>query len=250
MKFKPIRAAVVCLSACGVAHSQSNQNSAPPPAGSTSNPPPSLAEQMQQNGGSLLRATLTTAAAPAQSQLQNVSFFAVPAPEPRTLSKHDLVTIVIRELSEQSSEGTTDLKKDAEFKAALEEWIKFNGLDLSGGGVSPPVPRIKLTGSRRMKGDATVDREDSLIMRVTAEVLDVKPNGTLVLQARQRIQTDEEVQTLVLTGICRAEDVTPDNTILSSQMFDKKITKTHSGAVRDTTKRGWLVKLLDALSPF
>jgi flagellar L-ring protein precursor FlgH len=116
--------------------------------------------------------------------------------------------------------------------------------------VSDPVPSIKMSGKRNMKGDATVDREDTLILRVTAEVVDVKPNGTLVLQARQRIQTDEDVQTLVLTGVCRAEDVTPDNTILSTQMFDKSIAKTHTGPVRDTTRRGWLVKLLDAISPF
>lgn len=249
MKLKSVRAAVVCISACGIAHAQSGQQPAPPPGNSTA-PPPTVGEMMQQNGGSLLRATINTPTNPAQSQVQDVSFFAVPAPEPRTLSKHDLVTIIVREISEQSSEGTADLKKNAEFEAALEEWIKFNGWNLSGGGVSPPVPRIKMNSARRTKGDATVDREDSLIMRVTAEVLDVKPNGTLVLQARQHIQTDEEVQTLVLSGICRAEDVTPDNTILSSQIFDKKITKTHTGAVRDTTRRGWLMKLLDAFSPF
>ena len=72
----------------------------------------------------------------------------------------------------------------------------------------------------------------------------------LVIQARQRIQTDEEVQTFILSGICRAEDVTPDNTILSSQMFDKSLTKNHQGAVRETTRRGWLSKLLDVISPF
>jgi hypothetical protein len=33
-------------------------------------------------------------------------------------------------------------------------------------------------------------------------------------------------------------------------MFDKNVTKSHTGAVRDTTKRGWLTKLLDVISPF
>ena len=90
----------------------------------------------------------------------------------------------------------------------------------------------------------------SIIMRVTAEVVDVKPNGTLVLQARQRIKTDDEEQTFTLTGTCRAEDITPDNTVLSTQLFDKDVTKIHTGAVRDTTKRGLLTKLLDVLNPF
>jgi flagellar L-ring protein precursor FlgH len=54
----------------------------------------------------------------------------------------------------------------------------------------------------------------------------------------------------VLSGVCRAEDVTPDNTVLSTQMYDKQITTSHKGAVRDTTKRGLISKLLDALNPF
>jgi hypothetical protein len=33
-------------------------------------------------------------------------------------------------------------------------------------------------------------------------------------------------------------------------MFDKDLTKSHKGAVRDTTKRGWIPKLLDVLNPF
>ena len=132
--------------------------------------------------------------------------------------------------------------------------IKINkllsDLQLVGGGVTDPVPSIKMTGTRDFKGEGSVDRTDRLTLRVTAEVVDVKPNGTLVLQARQRIKTDEEEQTFILSGICRAVDVTADNTVLSSQMFDKDLTKTHKGTVREATKRGWLSKLLDVVSPF
>ena len=117
--------------------------------------------------------------------------------------------------------------------------------------VSPATtPELKLSGSRNLKGEAQVDRTDVLTARIGAEVVDVKPNGTLVLQAHKFIKTDDEEQTFTLSGICRAEDVTPDNTVLSTQMFDKNLSKTHTGAVRDTTKRGWIPKLLDALNPF
>jgi flagellar L-ring protein precursor FlgH len=107
-----------------------------------------------------------------------------------------------------------------------------------------------MNGTRNLKGEATVDRSDSLILRVQAEVIDVKPNNTLVLQARATITSDEEAQTLVLSGTCRAEDVTPDNTVLSTQLYDKNVTKTHTGAVRDTTKRGFVPRLLDVINPF
>jgi flagellar L-ring protein precursor FlgH len=207
---------------------------------------------MQRAGGSLLRATVSVSPDPNQATIEAVSFFAVPAPQPRTLKKHDLVTIIVREESEYKTEGNTDLKKEAALEARIEEWISLSlkNFEIEGGAQGPTPPAIAGNASRDFKGEATVDRTDTLTLRVTGEVIDVKPNGTLVLQARQRIKTDEEEQTFILSGICRAEDVSPDNTILSTQMFDKEVIKTHKGAVRDTTKRGWLPKLLDVINPF
>ena len=80
--------------------------------------------------------------------------------------------------------------------------------------------------------------------------MDVKPNGTLIVQARKRIKTDEEEQQFILTGVCRVEDITADNAILSTQLFDLELQKNHKGAVRDATKRGILPKLLDWINPF
>jgi flagellar L-ring protein FlgH len=81
-------------------------------------------------------------------------------------------------------------------------------------------------------------------------VVDVKPNGTMVLQARKRIKTDEEEQSFVLTGICRVDDVAADNSILSTQLFDLELQKNHKGDVRNATRRGILGKLLDAIGSF
>lgn len=216
--------------------------------------PPDAAQAFQQNGGSLLRATLSTQSSRGQAPMASVSFMAVPEPEPRTLKKHDLVTIIVREESSYSSDGTLDFSKEAEVGATVEKFIDLNALftelQLKGGGVTPPVPSIRITGNRELQGDGSIERDDSLILRVTAEVVDVKPNGTLVLQARQKIVTDDEQQEFVLSGVCRAEDVTPDNTILSTQLFDKEMKKSHTGSVREATRRGWLSKLLDVISPF
>src|SRR5690349_14254874 len=54
---------------------------------------------MRSNGGSLLRASLAAQTDPSIAKASQVSFFAVPAPVPRVLKKHDLVTIIVREES-------------------------------------------------------------------------------------------------------------------------------------------------------
>jgi flagellar L-ring protein precursor FlgH len=206
---------------------------------------------MTQNGGSLLRASLMSAPDPARAGLKNVSVFSVPEPEAKTIKKHDLVTIIIREESEVSSQGTSDLKRQSDVDAKVDNFARLN---LQNFALQPAIgsvaPELKASASRNFKGEATVDRTDSVITRVTGEVLDVKPNGTLVLQARKKIKNDEEEQILLCSGICRVEDITPDNTVLSTQLFDLEFTKTNKGQVRNTTKTGFIHKLLDFVNPF
>ena len=86
--------------------------------------------------------------------------------------------------------------------------------------------------------------------RITAEVVDVKPNGTLILQATEDIKTDEEEQKVTLLGTCRVEDITEDNTVLSNQLYNMSLNKQHKGAVKDTTTRGIFTRLLDWINPF
>jgi flagellar L-ring protein precursor FlgH len=207
---------------------------------------------MRRNGNSLLKATLNAKRDRSQARLADVSFHAVPEPVPRTLRKHDQVTIIVREESAFSSKGRSELKKQAEFSARLDEFIKLRlrNTEIEGGGLGPVVPSVRGTGARDFKGEGTVDRSDSFTTRVQAEVVDVKPNGTLVVQARSHIKTDDEERYFVLTGSCRVEDVNADNTILSTQLFDKDLRHTSTGTVRNASRRGWLSHLLDVVSPF
>jgi flagellar L-ring protein precursor FlgH len=201
---------------------------------------------------SLFKAALAAQGDPRSAKVGDVSFFAVAPPEPKMLKKRDQVTIIIREESTFSSDGSAEQKKQADFEAKLEEFIqlKLQNWEIQGGGVGPVPPSIKASMARNFKGEGNVDRTDKFTARIQAEVVDVKPNGTLVLQARKRIKTDDEEQLFTLSGTCRVEDISADNTILSTQLFDLDLEKKNKGQVRDATKRGWVPKLLDALSPF
>jgi len=207
---------------------------------------------MQQTGTSLLKASLAIKADPSQAKLSDVSFFAVLAPEPHTLKRHDLVTIIIREESEISSESNKEFKKEADFTAKLDQFIQLDlkKLTVKGFAQSQNPADIDINGTREFKGNGEMDRTDSMTARITAEVVDVKPNGTLLLQARKTIKTDEEEQQFVISGIIRAADVSADNTILSTQIFDLDLQKNHKGDVKTAITRGWLPRLMDLLNPF
>ncbi len=179
-------------------------------------------------------------------------FFSVPAPEPRTFKKHELVTIIVREQSQSTSEATTELSKEAELTAALTQFISLNpgNFAIQGGAQGATPPRIGINAEREFSGDGSVERTDSTTARIQAEVVDVRPNGNLVLQATKYIRNDDEEQRLTVTGQCRAEDITADNTVLSTQLHDLSFEKLTRGAARDTSKRGFVPRLVDRVNPF
>ncbi len=188
---------------------------------------------------------------PATRTLQQVSLTAVVPTPPKTFKVHDLITVIVREQKKYEADAQTDNKKDASIDALLDMWFRIHDgrwqqQTFEGGG----KPQISAKVAGELKADGKSEREDKFITRVTAEVIDVKPNGNLVLEAKAYIKNDEEEQILTLTGTCRGLDVTPDNTVLSTQLADKRIDVKHTGAVRDATRRGWIPKALDFLRLF
>jgi flagellar L-ring protein precursor FlgH len=179
------------------------------------------------------------------------SLMAQPKRQPKLLKQHDLVTIIIREESQSSSKGLTDLKKSTDLDAKIDTYVKLNFQKLSLDAKTPSiVPEIKGEASRNTKGEATVDRSDTFTTRLGGEVLDVKPNGTLVLQAHAHVKIDSEEQDILISGVCRAEDVGPDNSILSSILSDLDVKKTSSGPTKDTTTPGFIPRMLNKINPF
>lgn len=183
--------------------------------------------------------------------IAETSFVAVPLPAPRFFSEQDLVTVIIREeiIAEWGSglETEKSVSWDGELAAFpdLGELLQFT--------LTPGIDNavaVDLTVDNEFEGDGAIVREESMVGRIQARVIDVKPNGTLVLEARKFSQIDEEKVTLVLTGICRAEDITVDNTILSSELYDLNLVKTNEGDLRRASQKGLITKVLDLLLNF
>lgn len=183
--------------------------------------------------------------------LLQMSPFAVSKPDPEKIKVNDLLTIVVRESKTVTTDATMESKKDWTLDSALSKWICFNASK----GIVPAqfpdgTPSMALNWNNDYKGDGKYDRKDELTTRVTARVIDVKPNGNLVLEAKDEIVIDDEGYTISLVGECRSLDVSAQNTVLSTQISNRVINVQHRGAVRDATRRGWLQRSLDLLRTF
>jgi|GEM_PF-557749 len=178
------------------------------------------------------------------------SLFAVAAPKPRKIKVNDLITVIIREEKKSSSDSDLKREKKWEIAAELKKWIRLNEQHKLIPQVFPMGnPAIDLEYDDKYEGKGKVGRKDSLITRITAKVIDVKPNGLLMIEAHKEIGVDLDYQKATLTGMCRSADVTADNTILSTQLADARIDIQHSGPARDAARRGWLARVWDFIRP-
>jgi len=184
--------------------------------------------------------------------VRQYSMLAVRPPQPRTFAVHDLITIIVDENSRSSSTQTLDTEKEYEIGATLESVVDPAQLIEARlrQAMLADVSLIDAEGEREFEGEGEYEREDRFTARLTAEVIDVKPNGTLVLEARKRIARDEEISLLVLSGRCRSEDVTRSNTVLSSQMADLTLVQKNEGSVRKAAKKGVLTRFLETVFAF
>lgn len=186
------------------------------------------------------------------SEFARASMLYVRPPEPRTYMAHDLITILIDETSKQEASQTLDTKKDVTtnlgVNALLDPWQLLE-LRLRQGDLSDQT-LIDAAAKSKFKGEGDYERSDRFTAKITAEILEVKPNGTLVLQATKVIQKDKETQTLVLSGVARQEDVTDRNTILSSQLANLSLNVQNDGDVREAADKGLLTRVIEAVFNF
>lgn len=191
------------------------------------------------------------------AELDGFSLFQLQPLAPRMIQVHDLVTIIVNQSSKIERDQSLETKKNvtnaAELSALPDLW-KLLELRLEAGnranGSPSGLPELGLTSNNNFKGEGDYEREDRFTARVTAEVIDVKPNGLLVLEARSSVITDKEEQTIVLSGTCRQEDVSQLNTVQSTALADLKLVSEHKGEIKDGSSKGLITKFFETLFNF
>lgn len=186
--------------------------------------------------------------------LRRASMFAIAPELPRTFQRHDLVQIIVREQSEARSRHEVETDKDYRLQGAIPRFPQFSLPELLQlqlqAGRTQDMPELRLNFSKEFSGDGEVRRRDDFSARISAEVIEVLPNGNLVLEARTYIKTDREESVMKVTGVCRQEDITPLNTVLSNQLHNLTVEKMHKGDLRNTTDKGIIARVLDAVFAF
>ncbi len=158
---------------------------------------------------------------------------------------HDVVSVVVTESLAASTDG--QVKNTRASNASSSITSLFGALKAS----NAMQNLLGQTSSSGLTAQGQSTTNSSLVTTFGAEVVDVLPNGMLVVQATRQLTFSQQTQLIKLRGLVRPEDVSSQNQILSTAMTDLELEVTGKGIVNDSTYRqNPLVRFLERLVVF
>ncbi|MGE3173676.1 MAG: flagellar basal body L-ring protein FlgH [Planctomycetota bacterium] len=192
---------------------------------------------------SVLLSTLAAAAAlPAQNPYVRAGARVASAADLRARAVGDLLTITIQEQHSVKNEDKTERKNDTSLAARLEAYTLSDKTFKSN-----VLPSISVTKEQDFTGESKQNSGSDVRASIAVMVVDVQPNGNLVVAGQRSVTVNDETKTLRISGIVRSLDVTNGNTVSSAQVADARIAiHGEGGGTRQVTK-GPVGQLFDTL---
>lgn len=163
--------------------------------------------------------------------------------------KGDIITIVISETSSASKQANTDTKRSTAISAGMPNFLGLekagilkNNMDLS--------QLINANADSKFSGAGSTSRQENLSATISAKVIEVLPNGNLLIEGRRNIKVNNEDQEIIMQGVVRPRDVGTDNSVNSIYVADAKISYSGTGIISDRQSPGWLMNIVDKIWPF
>jgi len=138
----------------------------------------------------------------------------------------DVVTLLVSETTAASSTG--DVNNSRTFAAnsavtALPGWNSSNSAN----------PLLGMTSSKSLKGQGETSAGYSVTAAVSARVIALLPDGSMVVEAERRIVINSQHEDLIMRGVLRPVDVAPNNSAPSSALANLELELKGKGVVSD-----------------
>ncbi|MGD9126398.1 MAG: flagellar basal body L-ring protein FlgH [Planctomycetia bacterium] len=179
----------------------------------------------------------------------NASWTYTAPPPKKEIQVNDIITVVANYKSEVISEGETDRKKKSYFKAKISDWVLLKNFSLLPDPQKAGDPAVNATWDNKMRSEGTVETREAMQFKIACRVVE-KRDGKLVLEGRNRIKVNDQLWVISYEGIIRPEDVLPNNTVLGENVLNETVVKQEMGEVRDSYRRGFMMKFFDKYQLF
>lgn len=147
----------------------------------------------------------------------------------------DEETVVNRSSSKTSS-------SNGSLSQALGNFVIPDILDTTGKTI-PSVSLPNKTDSH--SGGGTVSESNLLQSKIAVMIVDVQPNGNLIIEGARKVKASGEAQYLVVRGVVRGDDVLADNSVMSANVLNANVELFNEGDLKNAQTKGWVHKLID-----
>ena len=144
---------------------------------------------------------------------------------------HDVVSIVVAESVAAETDGQVKNSRASNASSG------FTGLFGSLGASNRLQNLLGQNAASGLSAQGQSVTNSSLTTTFGGEVVDVLPNGMLVVQATRQLTFSQQTQLIKLRGLVRPEDVSAQNQVLSTAMTDLELEVTGKGIINDYTYR-------------
>lgn len=163
----------------------------------------------------------------------------------------DILTVKIVEVNSAENSAKTETSRSSQVAMGVDSFFgapsHFGLKKVWPGGFRPEVMG---SGGSDFTGDGKTSRSVRFIATISCQVVEVLPNGNLVIEGVRQVRINREREFIILRGVVRPEDIGPDNTVLSTAIADAQIEYSGKGVVSDKQGPGWFTRLLDLFWPF
>jgi flagellar L-ring protein precursor FlgH len=149
----------------------------------------------------------------------------------RAMRPHDLISVVVSESLAASTDGTVKNSRASNASSGISGLI---GTLHAGNALQNLVNQNSASGLNAQGASAT---NSSLTTTFGGQVVEVLPNGMLVIEAARQVEFSQQTQTIVLRGLVRPEDISQQNQVLSTAISSMELQVRGKGIVNDYTHR-------------
>ena len=153
--------------------------------------------------------------------LEATSFYYQKAEPVRVLKLNDIVRVRVVESSTVNSEGNINRRKQYQLQAQLIDWVKFNNGDLETNPNSTGDPTINGVYQGQGQARSNLNTKEGMQFAIAARIVDIRPNGHLVIEAHSTIRNNDEIWDQALSGIVPPERVDPKGEVRSEDIADR-----------------------------
>jgi flagellar L-ring protein precursor FlgH len=163
----------------------------------------------------------------------------------RAMRPHDLVSVVVQESLAASTDGSVKNSRASNANSGISGLF---GKLSAGNALQNLITQNSTSG---LSAQGTSATNSSLSTTLGGQVVEVLPNGMLVIEAAREVEFSQQTQTIVLRGLVRPEDISQQNQILSTAISDLELQVKGKGIVNDYTHRqNVLVRFIQSILVF